>query len=164
MRDRHDDPPPGTNLVSLTVATTGLVVVMSALAAASPTRFGTAYAMLSGLLFAVGTAGLLWAYALGVTRSRADDVSIPGLFFLGGGTAPPAIRRSFRVALLVEVVAVVVAASIRPYTAVAFGILAPMFAMGLMATWGARHGTFPPRPAPGGGAGARRSTVEDGGA
>ena len=40
----------------------------------------------------------------------------------------------------------VAAASIRPFTEVAFGILAPMFGLGLMALWGGRHGTFPPRP------------------
>jgi hypothetical protein len=46
----------------------------------------------------------------------------------------------------VQVVVVVAAASIRPFTEVAFGILAPMYGLGLMALWGARHGAFPPRP------------------
>jgi hypothetical protein len=45
----------------------------------------------------------------------------------------------------VQVVAVVAAASIRPYTEVAFGILAPMFGLGLMGLWAGRYGTFPPR-------------------
>ena len=40
----------------------------------------------------------------------------------------------------------VAAASIRPYTEVAFGILAPMFGLGLMGVWGGRYGEFPPRP------------------
>ena len=88
----------------------------------------------------------LWAYALGVSRSRTDLVGIPGLFFLAGDAAPPDVRRPFRVALAVEVVAVVAAAAVRPYTEVAFGVLAPMFALGLMGTWGGRYGTFPPRP------------------
>ena len=39
----------------------------------------------------------------------------------------------------------VVVASIRPYTAVAFAVLAPMLGLGAMAMWGARHGDFPPR-------------------
>jgi hypothetical protein len=30
---------------------------------------------------------------------------------------------------------------------VAFGILAPMFGLGLMGAWGGRHGRFGPRPA-----------------
>ena len=40
----------------------------------------------------------------------------------------------------------VAAASIRPFTAVAFGILAPMLGLGLMGLWGARHGRFPAAP------------------
>ena len=45
-----------------------------------------------------------------------------------------------------QVLAVVVAASIRPFTEVAFGILAPMFGLGMMALWGGRYGDFPERP------------------
>ena len=98
------------------------------------------------MLFVVGTGALLWAYALGVSRSRTDLITVPGLFFLSGDVAPEATRRPLRVAVAVEVVAVVAAASIRPYTEVAFGILAPMFGLGLMGMWGGRYGVFPPRP------------------
>jgi hypothetical protein len=140
------DHAPGTGLLNATFVGSGLLVGTSIAAALAPNAFGLAHAVVSCVLFAIGTGGFLWAYALGVSRSRTDLISIPGLFFLTGDTAPPGIRRPFRVALAVEVVAVVVAALIRPYSEVAFGILAPMFAMGLMGTWGGRHGTFPPRP------------------
>ena len=80
-------------------------------------------------------------------RAAAPSSSpCPGLFFLAGEVAPPATRRALRIATGVEVVAVVAAASIRPYTEVAFGILAPMFGLGMMGVWGGRHGEFPPRP------------------
>lgn len=148
MADPTADPVPGAGLVNLTFAGTGLLVGTSIAGAVAPDTFAIAHAVLSCILFAVGTGGLLWAYALGVSRSRVDLVSIGGLFFLAGDTAPAQVRRPFRVALAVEIVAVVVAASIRPYTEVAFGILAPMFAMGLMGTWGGRYGRFPERPAP----------------
>jgi hypothetical protein len=138
--------PHGGGLLNATFAGTGAIVGTSVAAALAPDTFGLAHAVLSGVLFAVGTGGLLWAYALGVSRSRTDLVSIPGLFFLSGSAAPPDVRRPFRVALAAQVVATVTAAAIRPYTEVAFGILAPMFAMGLMATWGGRYGSFPPRP------------------
>jgi hypothetical protein len=39
-----------------------------------------------------------------------------------------------------QCVIALVAASLRPYTAVAFAVLAPMSAFGAMAWWGARHG------------------------
>lgn len=139
------DVPPGAGLVNATFVGTGLLVGTSAAAALAPDSFGVLHAALSSVLFAVGTGALLWAYALGVTRSRTDLVTIPGLFFLAGPTAPAEVRRPFRIALAVEIVAVVIAASIRPFTEVAFGILAPMFALGLMASWGGRHGRFPPR-------------------
>lgn len=141
----HDEEEPGAGLLNLTFLGTGAVVVTSAVAALTPDGFGLAHAVVSCALFAVGTGALLWAYALGVARSRTEQISIGGLFFLAEGTAPPEVRRAFRVALAVEIVAVVAAASIRPYTVVAFGILAPVFGLGLMGMWAGRHGTFPPR-------------------
>ena len=145
MSEPLDAPRPGAGLVNVTFVGTGLVVGTSAAAAIAPDTFGLVHAVVSCALFAIGTGGILWGYALGVSRSREDAVSIPGLFFLSGGAAPPDVRRPFLIALAAEVVAVVTAAAIRPYTEVAFGILAPMFAMGLMSTWAGRHGRFPAR-------------------
>lgn len=146
MAEQHQEPLPGAGLVNAAFVGTGLLVGTSAAATLAPDTFGLLHAVLSCVLFAIGTGALLWAYALGVSRSRVDLVSISGLFFLGGQTAPVVVRRPFRIALAVEVVAVVAAASIRPYTEVAFGILAPMYALGLMGWWGGRHGSFPPQP------------------
>lgn len=137
----------GGGLLNLALVGTGLLVGTSVAGAVAPDTFGRAHAVLSGLLFAIGIGGFVWAYALGVSRSRTQLISIPGLFFLAGDTAPSDVRRPFRVALAVEVVAVVAASTVRPYTEVAFGVLAPMFAMGLMGAWGGRHGSFPRRPA-----------------
>ena len=138
-------PEPGAGLVNAAWLGTGLLVGTSAAAAAAPDTFARAHAVLSCLLFAIGTGALLWAYALGITRSRTDQVTLGGLFFLSGDTAPGDVRRPLRLALAVQVVAVVAAASIRPYTEVAFGILAPMYGLGLMGAWGGRHGRFEPR-------------------
>jgi hypothetical protein len=102
-------------------------------------------------LFLVGTGAMLWAYGLGVSRSRTELISVAGLFFLTGDVAPAKIRRTLQLAIAVEVVAVVVAASVHPYTEVAFGVLAPMYGLGLMGLWGGRHGEFPPRPRAAGG-------------
>jgi hypothetical protein len=145
VADLYDDPEPGDGIVNLTFAGTGAVAGTSIAAAVLPDTFGVVHAILSGLLFAVGTGALLWAYALGVSRSRAVVVTLAGLFFLAGGAAPPEVGRRFRVALAVEVVAVVAAAAVRPFTVVAFGVLAPMFGLGLMAMWGGRHGAFAAR-------------------
>ena len=144
--DPDEGPEPGGALVNATFVGTGALVVTSIAAAADPSTFGTVHAALSIGLFVIGTGAMLWAYALGVSRSRTDLVTVPGLFFLAGDVAPPATRRALRIATAVEVVAVVAAASIRPYSEVAFGILAPMFGLGMMGVWGGRHGDFPPRP------------------
>jgi hypothetical protein len=141
----YDDPHPGDGLLNLDFAGTGALVGTSVAAAVLPDTFGLVHAILSCLLFAVGTGALLWAYALGVSRSRTVVVTLSGLFFLGGEAAPPELRRRFRIALAVQTVAVVAAASVRPYTEVAFGVLAPMLGLGLMAVWGGRHGAFAAR-------------------
>ncbi len=146
MPERYDEAPPGDGLLNLDFAGTGALVGTSTAAAVLPDTFGLVHAIVSCVLFAIGTGALLWAYALGVSRSRAVVVTLSGLFFLGGGAAPPELRRRFRLALAVQVVAVVAAASVRPYTEVAFGILAPMLGLGLMGVWGGRHGAFAARP------------------
>jgi hypothetical protein len=140
MPESYDEPLPGEALVSFAFAGTGAIVGTSLAA-------GVVHALLSAALFAIGTGALLWAYALGVSRSRAVVVTLVGLFFLGGGAAPPEIAKRFRIALAVEVVAVVAAAVPRAGTEsiVAFGVLAPMFGLGLMAVYGGRFGVFPAR-------------------
>ena len=40
----------------------------------------------------------------------------------------------------------VVAAATRPFTSVAFAVLAPLWGLGLAGLWAARYGTFPARP------------------
>lgn len=142
----QEDPEPGAGLVNVAFLGTGALVATSAAAAAVPATFGRVHAVLSVVLFLVGTGALLWAYALGVSRSRTELVGIAGLFFLAGAVAPPTTRRALRVATAVEVAVVVAAASVRPFTEVAFGILAPMFGLGLMGVWAGRHGAFPDRP------------------
>lgn len=146
MPELYDEPPPGDGLVNLLFAGTGAVVGTSLAGALLPDTFRFVHAILSGVLFAIGTGALLWGYALGVSRSRAVVVTLPGLFFLSGDTAPAEVRRRFHLALAVEVVAVVAAALIRPDTEVAFGVLAPVFGLGLMALWGGRFGVFAARP------------------
>lgn len=124
---------------------TAVLIVTSAAAALRPDPVATVHAGYSLVLFAVGTGALLWAFALGVRRSRTELVDIPGLFLLSGEVAPRPTRRRLRGLAVVEAVVVTAAASVRPFSDVAFGILAPVFGLGLMAVWAGRHGTFPAR-------------------
>jgi hypothetical protein len=139
-----EDAGPGTGLLTLDFAGTGVFVAVATIATLLPDEAARPAAVVDGILFAVGVGAFLWAYGIAVGRSRTDAVGIGGLYFLSG-SAPKVVRTRFLVALAVQVVVAVVSASIRPYTAVAFGILVPMFGLGLMGLWGARYGTFPPR-------------------
>ena len=96
-------------------------------------------------LFTGGTVGFVVALVGAASRSRRDELSLAGLFFLEG--APRAVRRLVLGSVAAEVVVAFATAGARPNTSLAFGILAPVWGQGLAALWGARHGTFPPRVA-----------------
>lgn len=138
---------PGAGLVLVDSVATAALFVACVAGIVAPDGAGRFTAVVSGVLFAVGVGLFLWGYATGVVRSREEQVTLAGLFFLTG-TAPPAVRFRLRLVLAAQVVFAVAAASIRPYTAVAFAVLAPMVGLGAMASWGARHGTFHPRDDP----------------
>lgn len=97
------------------------------------------------VLFAAGTVAFLMAYARAVGRSRTDAIGIGGLFFLAGDVAPPWARRHLLGSLAAQTVLSLATAIAAPYTPVAFGVLVPMFGLGLAGLWGARHGSFAPR-------------------
>ena len=148
MNGADDDVPSrpveGQTLVNLAWAGTGLFVASSTAAAIAPDALGLASAVVACVLFAIGCVAFLWAYALGVTRSRDEQVSLAGLFFLSG-SAPRAVAFRLRLALAVQIVAATVTASVRPFTDLAFGVLVPVFGLGMMSLWGGRHGTFAAR-------------------
>ena len=139
--DDRDEPVEGAGIVNAAFAGTGALLAVAVAGALAPDTFGSLTAAVSGLLFAVGVVGFLWGYATGVVRSRDEQITLGGLFFLAD-TAPKVVRFRLRLALAVQVVIAVAAASIRPYTAVAFVVLAPMLGLGMLAVWGARYGRF----------------------
>ncbi|MGK2930852.1 MAG: hypothetical protein ACSLFO_14905 [Acidimicrobiales bacterium] len=138
------DERPGNGLVNASFAGTGALVVAGLAGVASPDDFGGLTAIVSGGLFAVGVVAFLYGYGAGVVRSSDEQVTLAGLFLLSQ-TAPKVIRLRLRIAFAVQIVVAVAAAVVRPYTSVAFAVLAPMLGLGLMATWGARYGAFSPK-------------------
>lgn len=95
-------------------------------------------------LFAGGCGLFLWALALAAGRSRESAIGMGGLFFLAG-TAPPVVQRRLVGSLVIEMVAALATAAARPFTALAFGILVPMWGLALCGLWAARYGEFAPR-------------------
>lgn len=143
-----EPPVPGEGLLRWDRRGTALFVVVAVAAAAVPDTFARPAAVVDLVLFAVGLGSFLLAYVRAIGRSRTEAVDVVGVFLLGGDVAPPEVRRELRALFGVQVVVALVTASIRPYTSVAFGVLVPLYGMGLAGLWGATHGTFGPR-APG---------------
>lgn len=137
-----DEAVPGRAIVRFSVWSTVLFGVASVLAAAWPGAFMPVSVPIALVLFASGIAAFVWAYALAIGRSRYEAVSMTGLFLLGEGVAPGPVARALRSALAVQVAVALVAAAVRPFTALAFGVLVPTLGAALMALWGARHGRF----------------------
>jgi hypothetical protein len=100
------------------------------------------------VLFAVGFLAFCWSLLRAAGRSRDEELSVAGLWFLAGGSAPRSVQVGLLVPLGIQVVVAVATAAVRPFTPLAFGILAPLYGLGLVGVWGAAFGTFGPRQRP----------------
>ncbi len=85
---------------------------------------------------------VVWCWALGlaaVRTTRGDDVQVWSLFLLEG-PLPARVRWHLYGSFVVCLAITIASASADP-----FGVLVPMFPLGLVGLWGARHGVYPPR-------------------
>jgi hypothetical protein len=145
---------PGARVVQLDIA--GTVLFVAALVVAVPLRSQRFAQFLIGgvsmALFAIGVATSLWAYTRALDRSRVEEVGVANLYLLTGTTAPRRVGRTMTAALVVQVVAAIAGAWIGvvgldegQLNALAFGVLVPMFGIGMNGVWAARHGSYGPR-------------------
>jgi hypothetical protein len=134
----------GNGIVRASWIGTAVFAVAAAVGAAKPDPYESLVTGVSLGLFAVGVVAFLLAFGTAVSRSRTEEIAVMGVWFLSG-SAPRDVRRRLLGSFAVQVLIAVVAASIRPFTEVAFGVLVPVFGLGLAGLWGARHGTFPER-------------------
>lgn len=137
-------PESGSGLIRLSWAGTAVFVVTATIATVDPEQLGWPGIIVALILFAVGAVAMLMAFFLAVERSRTQTIAVGGLYF-GAGSAPNIVRWHLLGALLIQLVVGVTTASLRPFTVVAFGTLVPVFGLGLMGLWTARHGEFPER-------------------
>lgn len=136
-----------TALIRLSWAGTAVTAVTSIANGLTGDR--SSYAVSAGpglVLFTLGCGAFLWAFALAAQRSRREELDVAGVFILSG-SAPRRVQLSMLASLAVQTTVPVAVAIVRPFTA--FAVLAPMWAFGLAGMWGARHGAFPTRRAPG---------------
>lgn len=94
------------------------------------------------VVFFAGSALFVWAFVVAASRSRREVVTVVGAFFLGDGSTSKDDRRWALRLLAAQTVIGLVAAAADPYTAMAFGILVPMFGLGVVAFLGSAHGVF----------------------
>jgi len=137
---------PGGRIVQVDVWASAVFAVVSVVAALWPGALAVALVVDLGLFFA-GCAAFAWAYLRAVGRSREEAISLGGRFFLPGDVAPRDVKRWLWGMLAVQVVVAVATAAARPFSGLAFGVLAPMFGVAMLAAWGAAHGRFPVRTA-----------------
>ena len=149
MKEADADAPPrnGQTIVRaawLATLALGIASVAAVLSDAAPVRIAAAATSLA--LFTAGVVVFFWAYAIAVSRSRTDEIGIGGLFFLAGeGTAPRRATTQLRIALAAQIAIALAAAAARPFTTLAFGVLAPLSVLALTGLYGARYGRFAPR-------------------
>lgn len=140
-----DEVPEGEWMVKASLGGTALFVVTALAATAVPEPLVYVSVPVALVLFALGSAAFLLAYWNAVQRSRESLIGIGGLYFLAG-CAPRRVRNLMNASLAVEVGVAFLTASLRVFTPLAFGLLVPMFALGMSGLWGSRFGVFPPRP------------------
>jgi hypothetical protein len=134
----------------------GTAAFLAALSVAVPLRTHRFAQFLIGgvsmVLFAIGVTTTLWAYTRALDRSRVEEVGVANLYLLTSETAPRLVKRLMSAALTIQIVAAIAGAWIGvvgldkgQLNALAFGVLVPMFGIGMNGVWAARHGSYGPR-------------------
>lgn len=141
-------PTPGTTIIRTSWWGTAIFAVTAFAAALGPEWLRWPAVVVALMLFATGIVSMLWAFAVAVERSRVDAIGVGGLY-LGMGSSPRPVRMHLQGALTLQVAVGITTASLRPFTSLAFGTLVPIFGIGLMGMWAARHGEFEPTDPPG---------------
>ena len=135
---------PGQHLLRLAWLSTILLAIVAALGLAASEDFLPFVVVVSSSMFLLGSFLLLVGLLYGLRRSRAEIVTVAGLFLLQG-SAPSMVRRVFAWSIAFQFAIAFSAAAVEPYTEIAFVILAPMLPLGSAALWSAQHGFFAQR-------------------
>ena len=133
---------PGQAIFRTSWAANVLFAVTAAPVALGVDAFDVPAIVVSVGLFLVSLA--IWGYAFFVAASRSaggEDVTLGRMYLVDPGAPRPAQWQLYG-SLVVCIVIAGVTAFANP-----FGVLVPMFPLGLLGLWGARHGEYPPRSA-----------------
>lgn len=134
-----DDP-----IVRASALGTVAFALVAAVATALPDTLAVVAVVVDLALFAVGCVAFVVTLVRAADRSRTQHLTVGGIWGLTD-SAPAPVRRALLGALAVQILVALVTASIRPFTGLAFGVLVPMYGLGLVGLWAVRLGVFPPR-------------------
>ena len=135
---------PGQPLLRLAWQSTLALAVVATFGLMAPESSGPFVVTACLTMFVLGLLLFVFGLMYGLRRSRVEAVTVAGLFLLQN-SAPRSIRRQFAWLTITQLVVALIAAALRPYTDIAFLILAPMLPVGSAALWSAQHGFFPER-------------------
>ena len=135
---------PGQPLLRLAGQSTLALAVVATFGLMAPESSGLFVVTACLTMFVLGLLLFVFGLMYGLRRSRVEAVTVAGLFLLQN-SAPRSIRRQFAWLTITQLVVALTAAALRPYTDIAFVILAPMLPVGSAALWSAQHGFFPER-------------------
>lgn len=132
----------GRTLLLADLAGTAALAVVTVLAAVSDADAVVLLGLVVALVLFVG-GSVAWGigFLRAVGRSRSEQIDLAGLFYLTG-SAPEEARTWFLRTWFAQIAIAVLAVAVsRP----PFGVMAPVWGIGLITWWASRHATFPPR-------------------
>lgn len=132
----------GSPLVRLSVQVSAGHSILTGIAVLVDGAIDIPFAVVSSILFFVGTALSALGLWNGIQRSRVDDVSLAGLVAIDTRFVPKRVRNILWAVIVGHTTITIIAATQRLFTAQAFGLLAPMFGLGVALVWASRHATF----------------------
>ncbi len=142
----------GARIVHLDVMGTAVFALTAGLSAALFTGVVKVVAVVVALvLFSIGVVTFLWSYWTAVQRSRTENIAVAQLYFLASASAPRNVRLTMNLVLVGQVMIGLGTALVRNSTdgragsTLAFGILVPMFGLGLNGLWCSKFGKFSTR-------------------
>ena len=135
---------PASRIIRIDAAGTLALIVVTVLASVVTSGVtGALNLVVSGLLFLGGSVAFAGGFLVAVGRSRTEEIHLAGLFYLTG-TAPREARRAMLGLWFVQIATATVSVmTVSP----PWGVMAPVWGVGLLTLWSARHGVFPARGA-----------------
>jgi hypothetical protein len=134
--------PSRDRIVRAALQGTGVFAATAIAAAAGPDPLVVVAVVVDLALFAVGCGAFVVTLVQAAARSRDDALTLMGIWWLER-TAPRGIRRRLLGCLGAQTLVAVATAAVEP--TLAFGILVPVFGLGLTGLWSVRRGNHPPR-------------------